>query len=124
MSFLDFPSTLMLKSYRDDLDYLSVIASLPPQQTAFEYLVGCWKRLNATRYALLKKVGNHASTIEDVLKKGQVYTPVETQAALDILEKLRNLIISYAGLILQEPDMFPQPVGYAIVFLVSLFAYR
>ncbi|EPT05311.1 hypothetical protein FOMPIDRAFT_1045367 [Fomitopsis schrenkii] len=79
----------------DDLEYLAVIASLPPQQTGFEYLVGCWKRLNATRFALLKK--NHP--------------PVQTQQAIDVLDKLRDLIISYAGLNLQEPDMFPQPAG-------------
>lgn len=31
---------------------------------------------------------------------------------MGVLEKLRDLVISYAGLILQEPDMFPQPSGY------------
>ncbi|KAL6304363.1 ubiquitin conjugation factor E4 [Sparassis latifolia] len=82
----------------DDLGYLSVIASLPPQQTVFEYLVGCWKRLNTTRSALLKKS----------------YPPVERQKALNVLEKLRDLVISYAGLTLQEPEMFPQPTNRAI----------
>lgn len=47
-----------MKIYRDDLEYVAVIASLPPQQTVFEYLVGCWKRLNSSRSALLKRV-NH-----------------------------------------------------------------
>lgn len=42
--------------YRDDLDYLPVIASLPPDETVFEYLVGCWKRQNAVRTSLSKKV--------------------------------------------------------------------
>lgn len=28
------------------------------------------------------------------------------------LEKIRDLVISYAGLTLQEPDMFPQPTGF------------
>ncbi|KAJ3503365.1 hypothetical protein NLJ89_g8468 [Agrocybe chaxingu] len=77
----------------DELDYLPVLVSLPPQQTVFEYLVGCWKRLNAVRSM--------------VLKKG--YTPIDTQAALDRLEKIRHLIISYTGYNLQEPEMFPQP---------------
>jgi ubiquitin conjugation factor E4 B len=36
---------------------------------------------------------------------------VDTQQALKVLEKLRDLIISYAGLTLQEPEMFPQPSG-------------
>ncbi|KAF8798969.1 hypothetical protein BYT27DRAFT_7202705 [Phlegmacium glaucopus] len=79
----------------DELDYLPVLVSLPPQQSIFEYLVGCWKRLNAVR--------------STVIKKG--YTPVDTQNALDRLERIRELVISYTGLTLQEPDMFPQPSG-------------
>lgn len=79
----------------DDLDFLPVLASLPAQQTIFEFLVGCWKRLNATRSAFLKKN----------------YPPVDTQKGLDRLEKIRELLISYAGFSLQEPDMFPQPSG-------------
>lgn len=42
---------------RDDLEFLPVISSLPPQQTVLEYLIGCWKRLNTTGSALLKTVG-------------------------------------------------------------------
>ena len=38
------------------MDYLPVLVSLPPQQTIFEYLVGCWKRLNAVRSTVIKKV--------------------------------------------------------------------
>ncbi|KAH0586206.1 hypothetical protein H2248_007462 [Termitomyces sp. 'cryptogamus'] len=79
----------------DDLEYLPVLASLPAQQTTFEYLVGTWKRVNATKSALLKKG----------------YSPSDTQAALLRLEKLRELVISYTGLTLQEPEMFPQPQG-------------
>ncbi|KAJ6613305.1 ubiquitin elongating factor core-domain-containing protein [Mycena sp. CBHHK59/15] len=79
----------------DDLEYLPVLASLPAQQTTFEYLVGCWKRLNSSRSALLKKA----------------YSPVDVQNALTRLEKVRELIISYTGLTLQEPEMFPQPAG-------------
>lgn len=36
--------------------------------------------------------------------------PLEQQQALDNLEKLRDLIISYIGLTIQEPEMFPQPI--------------
>ncbi|KAJ6585038.1 ubiquitin elongating factor core-domain-containing protein [Mycena capillaripes] len=79
----------------DDLDFLPVLASLPAQQTTFEYLVGCWKRLNSARAALMKKS----------------YSPVDVQNALNRLEKVRELIISYTGLTLQEPEMFPQPSG-------------
>ncbi|KAJ7212066.1 ubiquitin conjugation factor E4, partial [Mycena pura] len=84
------PSTMT-----DDLDFLPVLASLPPEQTTFEYLVGCWKRLNSSRSALMKKS----------------YSPVDLQSALTRLEKVRELIISYTGLTLQEPEMFPQPSG-------------
>jgi ubiquitin conjugation factor E4 B len=31
---------------------------------------------------------------------------------MNTLEKLRDLVISYSGLVLQEPEMFPQPSGY------------
>lgn len=40
------------------------------------------------------------------------YVPIETQQALGVLEKLRDLVISYAGFSLQDPEMFPQPPGY------------
>ncbi|KAI0697911.1 ubiquitin conjugation factor E4 [Cytidiella melzeri] len=79
----------------DDLDYLPVLASLPPQLTVFEYLVGCWKRAVSTRSALDKKA----------------YPPLEKEKAISILDKTRDLIISYTGLTLQEPEMFPQPSG-------------
>ncbi|KAF8843284.1 hypothetical protein BDN67DRAFT_946028 [Paxillus ammoniavirescens] len=78
----------------DDLDYVAVLASLPAQMTVFEYLIGCWKRVNSARTNLMKK------------------NPVnEVQQASAVLEKIRNLVISYAGLNLQEPTMFPQPPG-------------
>ncbi|KAH9480417.1 Ubiquitin conjugation factor E4 [Psilocybe cubensis] len=79
----------------DDLEYLPVLVSLPPQQTVFEYLVGCWKRLNAAR--------------STVMKTG--YAPADSLKALDQLEKVRQLVISYSGYILQDPEMFPQPTG-------------
>lgn len=89
----------------DDLEYLPVLASLPAGQTAFEYLVGCWRRLNGVRSALLKKS----------------YPPVQVQQATAKLDKFRDLIISYAGLTLQDPSMFPQPSGF--VLLLHTFLY-
>jgi ubiquitin conjugation factor E4 B len=75
----------------DDLEYVSVLASLPPL-SVFEYLVGCWRRINTAKSTLLKK------------------NPVsETQKATALLDKLRDLVISYIGLDLQDPEMFPQP---------------
>ncbi|KAG2028816.1 ubiquitin elongating factor core-domain-containing protein [Suillus americanus] len=85
----------------DDLEYVSVLASLPPQ-SVFEYLVGCWKRINTAKSILLKK------------------NPVsETQQATALLDKLRDLIISYTGLNLQEPEMFPQPADRPLPTLGS-----
>ncbi|RDX42611.1 hypothetical protein OH76DRAFT_1410953 [Lentinus brumalis] len=77
----------------DDLEFLPVLASLPAHLTVLEYLIGCWKRLNAARSALLKKN----------------VVPLQQQQATELLDKLRDLIISYTGLTLQEPEMFPQP---------------
>ncbi|KAI0670862.1 ubiquitin conjugation factor E4 [Trametes maxima] len=81
------------QSMSDDLEFLPVLASLPAQQTVTEYLVKSWKRLNAARSALLRKN----------------YVPLEQQQGIVALDKLRDLIISYTGLTLQEPEMFPQP---------------
>ncbi|KAI0770227.1 ubiquitin elongating factor core-domain-containing protein [Fomes fomentarius] len=77
----------------DDLEFFPVLASMPSQQTILEYLIGCWKRSNAARSAVLRRN----------------YTPLQQQRAIDVLDKVRDLIISYTGLTLQEPEMFPQP---------------
>jgi hypothetical protein len=90
---LFLPLSIPLIWLRDDLEYLPVIASLPADQTVFEYLIGCWKRVNTASSAIAKRK----------------YPPVETQQANEVLDKLRDLVISYAGLSLQEPEMFPQP---------------
>jgi len=52
-----------LRANRDELDYLPVLVSLPPQQTVFEYLVGCWKRLNAARSTVMKKVADNVLSL-------------------------------------------------------------
>jgi hypothetical protein len=50
----------------------------------------------------------------------KAYPPLEKERAVAILEKVRDLVISYTGLTLQEPEMFPQPTGYArCVFMLS-----
>ncbi|KAH7103445.1 ubiquitin elongating factor core-domain-containing protein [Auriculariales sp. MPI-PUGE-AT-0066] len=79
----------------DDPEMLQIVASLPEKQTVFEYLVGCWKRLMAARSQLIKRG----------------YKPEHVAQATPIVDKLRELIISYVGLTLQTPDMFPQPTG-------------
>lgn len=79
--------------------------------TVFEYLVGCWKRLNSAKANLIKKVG----VTRGVCTKCSCMVPqnpvIELQQASVILEKIRDLLISYAGLTLQDPEMFPQPSG-------------
>lgn len=39
----------------------------------------------------------------------QGFPPAETRQAVNLLDKLQDLVISYTGLTLQEPEMFPQP---------------
>ena len=77
----------------DDPELLTVIASFPPELTVFEYLVQCWQRINAARVALHKR-----GFIEASIARADA-----------ILDQLRDLVISYAGLALQDPTMFPQP---------------
>ncbi|CAG8659538.1 10237_t:CDS:10, partial [Acaulospora colombiana] len=80
-------------SMSDDQEQLAVLASIPASQTSFEYLVGCWKRLNSQKASLSRKG----------------LQPKELERANALLEKLRELVISYAGFTLQDPSMFPQP---------------
>ncbi|GLB45696.1 putative ubiquitin elongating factor core [Lyophyllum shimeji] len=70
-----------------------LLASLPAEETTFEYLVGAWRRVNEARAALVQKKDS----------------PSNTRLASERLEKLRGLLISYIGFTLQEPKMFPQP---------------
>ncbi|KAA1469869.1 hypothetical protein DENSPDRAFT_835542 [Dentipellis sp. KUC8613] len=76
-------------------DYLPFLSQVPRDQTVFEYLVGCWKRLNTARSALLKKG----------------FPPLDIQKALELEEKMRHLIISYVGIDLMSPEAFPYPEG-------------
>jgi ubiquitin conjugation factor E4 B len=41
--------------HSDDPEQFSIISTLPPNQTSFEYLVSCWKRLNSQRSFLLRR---------------------------------------------------------------------
>ncbi|KAI0300378.1 ubiquitin elongating factor core-domain-containing protein [Russula brevipes] len=78
-----------------DDEYRLFLSKVPTDQTVFEYLVGCWKRLNAAKSALLKR--------------GHI--PVSIQKALELEEKMRHLIISYIGINFQAPDAFSAPTG-------------
>lgn len=88
-----------LTKTRDDTSELTIAAAVPLSQTVLEYLVGCWKRLNTHRLTLLRRG----------LGQQQL-----TQAS-GVLEHLRDLVISYAGLTLQDPTMFPQPNKYGFI---------
>lgn len=81
----------------DDAEILTIVANLPQDQTTFEYLVSCWQRVNSARVALHKR---------STLDPKDVAAISKAEATLD---QLRDLVISYAGLTLQDPTMFPQP---------------
>ena len=61
--------------YSDDLEYLPALATLPSQQTVFEYLVGCWKRQNAIRATLSKKVMTLSPTKAESNSRIELLTP-------------------------------------------------
>ncbi|KAG8733450.1 hypothetical protein FRC11_006177 [Ceratobasidium sp. 423] len=83
------------RSPTEDPELLTVIVALPPLETSLGYLVGCWKRILAIRIQLSRRPPPLA----------------DLQRATEILDKLRELVVSYAGLTLQDPAMFPQPEG-------------
>ncbi|PWZ00389.1 hypothetical protein BCV70DRAFT_94686 [Testicularia cyperi] len=74
----------------DDAEQLTVLASLPKGQTSFDYLVASWK---------------HAKTQEAQVRK--TLSPSDQPKALAALQEIRELLVSYIGLVLQTPDMFP-----------------
>ncbi|KAI0036443.1 ubiquitin conjugation factor E4 [Vararia minispora EC-137] len=78
-----------------DEEYRPFLSRVPKEQTVYEYLVACWKRLNSAKAALLRKG----------------YAPVDVQVALQVLERMRHLIVSYIGIYLMGPDAFPAPPG-------------
>jgi len=71
----------MLSVRRDDFEYLSVIASLPAEQTIFEYLVGCWKRGNKVRSDLLKKVSDGPVDLNSLRAKPRLGMPPSRYSA-------------------------------------------
>ncbi|GAA5865602.1 hypothetical protein JCM8547_007662 [Rhodosporidiobolus lusitaniae] len=88
LSRLSLPS-----SETEDPILLTVIASLPSQQTAFEYLAGCWKRERRERLAVTSKREAPAE---------------EGRKRLEALEEVRRLVVSYLGLGLMDSGVFPQ----------------
>lgn len=68
---------------------------MPQDETIFEYLTGCWKRLNAARREFSRIA----------------YSKEEKAKWAAAAEELQRLIISYCGMTLEDPTMFPQPAG-------------
>lgn len=77
----------------DDPVQLTVLASLPPNETHFEYLSGCWKRERLERS---KIVARQAGDLAEATKR------------LESLAVVKGLVVSYLGLVLSDPTMFPQ----------------
>lgn len=74
----------------DDAEHITILASLPKGQTSWDYLVACWKKARVEEGRVRKAL------------------PAADQAqAVVVLQEIRALLISYAGLVLQTPDMFP-----------------
>jgi ubiquitin conjugation factor E4 B len=83
------------QSAEHDDEYRLFLSKVPTDLTVFEYLAGCWKRLNAARAALLKRG----------------YPPASIRRALELEEKMRHLVISYIGINFQAPDAFYAPAN-------------
>ncbi|ODO06452.1 ubiquitin-conjugation factor E4 B [Cryptococcus wingfieldii CBS 7118] len=90
---LSLDPAVMAKS--DDSDKLTILAGLPQSETVFEYLAGCWKRI----YIANKDAQKYSFTEEE---KGQWK---------QVMEKIKALVVSYCGMTLEDPTMFPQPEG-------------
>ncbi|BGO95650.1 Ubiquitin conjugation factor E4 [Rhodotorula toruloides] len=77
----------------DDPERITVVAALPPNETSFEYLGSCWRRERTERSRVVAKKDSD---------------PQELQRRLDVLNQLKGLLVSYIGLVLMDPSMFPQ----------------
>ncbi|CAO1625779.1 unnamed protein product [Sympodiomycopsis kandeliae] len=73
----------------DDDVYSKSIEAIPKDETSWDYLIGCWKRCSKEGPKAKKGLGSYAPE------------------ALSILDSISSLIVSYAGLLLTSPDMFP-----------------
>ncbi|KAM0790391.1 hypothetical protein ACM66B_003273 [Microbotryomycetes sp. NB124-2] len=86
----------------DDPEQATVIASLPANMTAFEYLSASWKRERSERHQVMLRKPSDAA---------------EADRRVSALDDVKSLIVSYIGLVLLDPTMFPQdhiktkPVG-------------
>ncbi|BGP03526.1 E4 ubiquitin-protein ligase UFD2 [Rhodotorula toruloides] len=77
----------------EDPERITVVAALPQNETSFEYLGSCWRRERTERSRVVAKKDSD---------------PQEVQRRLDVLNQLKGLLVSYIGLVLMDPSMFPQ----------------
>ncbi|TNY19299.1 ubiquitin elongating factor core-domain-containing protein [Rhodotorula diobovata] len=77
----------------DDPEQVTVIAALPAQQTAFEYLGSCWRRERQERMRVMAKKDADLD---------------EAKRRFEVLAQVKALLVSYIGLVLQDSTMFPQ----------------
>ncbi|KAG9010260.1 hypothetical protein FRB94_010788 [Tulasnella sp. JGI-2019a] len=87
--------SLRLSSELADQLVMSRLESGSATQTSFEYLTGCWRRLRAMKTTFSRRG----------------YNPFDLAQGMAVIDKLHGLIVSYAGLSLQDPSMFYQPPG-------------
>lgn len=91
-----------------DLDTMTALAALPANETTFEYLSGCWKRERQERFSVLSSGGNSGNE-------------QEKKKRLEVLDNVKGLVVSYMGLVLADPEMFPQDHVTLVPFFFSRF---
>ncbi|CAG8498568.1 35_t:CDS:10 [Funneliformis mosseae] len=78
----------------DDEEIVQAISKLPRTPT-FDYLLDSWKRAVEIKKNLLTRA---SKTLE----------PSIINERVNVLDTIKDLLVNYAGLIIQYPDMFPQ----------------
>ncbi|KAK9722707.1 Ubiquitin conjugation factor E4 [Basidiobolus ranarum] len=63
----------------------------------FDYLLGCWKRASEVKKGTLSRQKNLGDAV--------------VHERIQVLEAIKKLCVSYAGIVLQMPEMFPQPAS-------------
>lgn len=89
----------------NDSDTMTILAGMPQDETIFEYLTGCWKRLYMANREMTKIVSREGQ----IACSSQGYTSEEKANWSATSNKLKGLIVSYCGMTLEDPTMFPQP---------------
>lgn len=95
-------------THSNDPDQLAILAGLPQNETVFEYLTGCWRRLYIANRETHRVVRSSRASGLIV----QAYPANEKATWAKTFEAVKALIISYCGLTLEDSSMFPQPTGY------------